>query len=84
MRFEDGAIAMSFVCQVIRVEEEDIVVNSYVSVRNGKNASHKKVFKKYPEEEAVRKEQILAQIEKPEMMPGRKFLFKHDLNYDVK
>ena len=80
VQFEDGTTTMNYLCQLLRIEEENYVVNSFISIRSSK----KKLFKKYPAEEIVNQGQFLVQVEKPEMQPGGKVLVKNVLNYEVK
>ena len=82
VKFEDGTTTMNYLYQLLRVEEDDYVVNSFLSVRSGKigTSQKKRLFKKYPNEEIVSK----GHVKKPEMQRGGKMLVKGVLEYDVK
>ena len=87
VKFEDNTTTMNYLCQLIRVEGDDYVVQSFLSVsgKRPKKVSAKLLFTKYRgPKEIVSQEQFLVQVEKPEMLTGGKVQLKNALGLSVK
>lgn len=87
VEFEDRRFKKNYVCQLVGSEADGAVrVNSYQKVTSSKCKGDQrgKLFKKYPVEEVVSREQFLIALPTPEFKTLGRILFVDAVGFNVK